>query len=388
MNIPLQLDDTVLDGSLLEESVEELYENAPCGYFSTLPDGTFGRANETFLGWVGYSREELVGRRRFQDLLTLAGKVFHETHYAPLLRMQGSINEVAFDLVGREGRTLPVLVNTNQKRDARGEPLFNRTTVFNATDRRAYERELLHARRVAEEAMEAKARLLAVISHEIRSPLSTISMLAEILLQTSKEEGQLKHLRRLKTASQHVGELVNDLLDYSKLEAGKMPLDVREFSLRELAESASLRLQSRAEQKGLPLLIDVDDRLPERLMGDALKLNQVLTNLVANAVKFTESGAVRVSVGCVERDGDTVAVEVAVQDTGIGIPAERLKDIFEEFTQASPEITAKYGGTGLGLTISRKLLQLLGSDLEVRSTPNVGSTFHFRLRLEVASEPR
>lgn len=377
-----------VDETLLTESAEDLYDHAPCGYFSTLPDGTFARVNQTFLAWIGRSREELVGRKRFQDLLTLAGKIFHETHYAPLLRMQGAINEVAFDLVGREGQTLPVLVNTVQKRGPAGEPLLNRTTVFNATDRRAYERELLLARRTAEQAAEAKARLLAVISHEIRSPLSTITTLTELLHQTRVDDRQEKHLRRLKSASQHLVELVNDLLDYSKLEAGKMPLDRREFSLRELLESVGQRLQSRADQKNLPLLFEIDEGLPERLLGDPLKLNQVLTNLIGNAIKFTEQGFVRVSVTVIERHPNAVSVQVAVQDTGIGIPPDRLPDIFEEFTQASPDIMAKFGGTGLGLTISRKLMRLFGSDIDVESTPGQGSTFSFRLRLEEVTAVR
>lgn len=376
-----------LDETLLAESVEELYEHAPCGYFSTLPDGTFARVNQTLLTWLGYSREELLGRRRFQDLLTLAGKIFHETHYAPLLRMQGTVNEVAFDLVGRSGQTLPVLVNTFQKRDGLGEPVLNRTTVFNATDRRSYERELLHARRAAEQAAEAKARLLAVISHEIRSPLSTITMLAEVLQQTGGDERQQKQLLRLKSASQHLAELVNDLLDYSKLEAGKMAPDRREFSIVDLVESVSQRLQSRAEQKGLALLVEIDETVPDRLLGDPLKLGQVLTNLIGNAVKFTEAGSVRVSIAVGEAHPGAVSIEVAVRDTGIGIPPERLPDIFEEFTQASPEITARYGGTGLGLTITRKLLQLLGSDLTVESTPGAGSTFSFRLRADTPASP-
>ncbi|MCC2672503.1 MAG: multi-sensor hybrid histidine kinase [Armatimonadetes bacterium] len=316
-----------LDDSLLAESAEDLYEHAPCGYFSTLPDGTFARVNQTFLTWIGYSREELLWRKRFQDLLTLGGKIFHETHYAPLLRMQGTVNEVAFDLVGGTGQQLPVLVNTVQKRNPVGEPLLNRTTVFNATDRRCYERELLKARRTAEQAAEAKSRLLAVISHEIRSPLSTIAMLAEILQRTAVDERQEKHLHRLKSASQHLAELVNDLLDYSKLEAGKMPLDRREFSVRELLEGVGQRLQSRAEQKGLPLQVEIDEWLPERLIGDPLKLNQVLTNLIGNAIKFTEQGFVRVTVAVIERHPDAVSIQVAIRDTGIGIPQDRLPDI-------------------------------------------------------------
>lgn len=376
-----------LDEDLIAESAEELYENAPCGYFSTLPDGTFVRVNQTFLTWLGWSRAELVGRKRFQELLTLAGKIYYETHYAPLLRMQGAVNEVALDLVGSDGQTLPVLVNTVQKRDLLGQPLINRTTVFNARDRRQYERELLLERRKAEQAAEAKARLLAVISHEIRSPLNTISMLAEILQRTSEDPRQEKRLRTLKSAAQHLAELVNDLLDYSRLESGRMPVDRRPFQLRELVESILLRFQPRAEEKGIELRAEVDPRVPAQLLGDPLKLGQVLTNLVGNAVKFTEQGFVRVEVELAERGEGAVVLDLSVRDTGIGIPSDRLAEIFEEFTQASADTAARFGGTGLGLTISHKLLQLFNSDLKVRSTLGEGSTFYFRLRLETVPEP-
>ena len=144
----------------LEDSAEELYEDAPCGYLSTLLDGTVVRINGTLLGWLGFDRAEVVGRRRFVDLLTAGGRIYHETHYAPLLRMQGTVREIALDLVAADGRRLPVLVNARLKRDARGEPLLVRLSVFDATERREYERELLRARRRAEES-EAHARLLA-----------------------------------------------------------------------------------------------------------------------------------------------------------------------------------------------------------------------------------
>jgi len=144
----------------LEQSVEDLYEHAPCGYLSTLPDGTVIRANATFLAMTGYRADELVAVRRFQDLLTAGGRIYHETHYAPLLRMQGTVREIAVDIVCAGGRRLPALVNSVLKRDAAGEPLLVRTTVFDATDRREYERELLRARTRAEES-EARARVLA-----------------------------------------------------------------------------------------------------------------------------------------------------------------------------------------------------------------------------------
>src|ERR1051325_7494166 len=141
-----------LDEKLLEENLEDLYEHAPCGYVSTLPDGTFAKVNQTFLTWIGYQREELLAGKRFQDLLTVAGKIYYETHYTPLLRMQGFVNEIAFDLVCRDGQRLVVLLNSIQKRDVSGTPQLNRTTIFNASDRREYERELLLARTKAEQA--------------------------------------------------------------------------------------------------------------------------------------------------------------------------------------------------------------------------------------------
>jgi PAS domain S-box-containing protein len=152
-----------LDARLLEESLDDLYEHAPCGYVSTLPDGTFVKVNHTFLVWIGYQRDELLAGKRFQELLTVAGKIFYETHYAPLLHMQVFVNEIAFDLVCRDGQQLPVFINSLQKRDAAGTPLLNRITIFNANDRRQYERELLLARKKAEQATDRIARLQAVM---------------------------------------------------------------------------------------------------------------------------------------------------------------------------------------------------------------------------------
>jgi PAS domain S-box-containing protein len=147
---------------LLEENLEDLYEHAPCGYISTFPDGVFAKVNQTFLDWSGYERNELLAVKRFQDLLTVGGRIFYETHFAPLLHMQGFVNEVAVDIVCHDGRHLPVLLNSIQKRDASGAPLLNRTTIFNASDRREYERELLLARNRAEQATERITRLQAV----------------------------------------------------------------------------------------------------------------------------------------------------------------------------------------------------------------------------------
>jgi PAS domain S-box-containing protein len=168
-----------LKAALLEESLEELYDNAPCGYVSTAPDGTFAKVNQTFLDWTGYTRDDLLGVKRFQDLLTIGGRIFYETHCAPLLHMQGFVQEIAFDLLCHDGRRLPTLLNSIQKRDPFGAPLLYRTTIFNASDRREYEQELLAARKKAEQATDSLTRLYGVMAAlgEASTPLQVAEVI-------------------------------------------------------------------------------------------------------------------------------------------------------------------------------------------------------------------
>jgi PAS domain S-box-containing protein len=369
-----------------EESAEDLYENAPCGYLSTLPDGTIVKVNQTLLTWLGYSREELLGGKRLQELLTGGGRIFHETHYAPLLRMQGFVNEFNFDLVRRDGRPLPVLLNSVQKLDAAGKPQLHRTTVFDISDRKNYERELLLARRKAEQAAKDKADLLATLSHEIRTPMHAIIGLANLLRKTELSAQQQQYIHILQSSSENLLGLLNNILDFSKIEAGKVGLEERPFSPRELVQGLFHGLNVKAEEKGLTFRVLVDEAVPARLLGDPIKLGQVLTNLLANAIKFTERGSVTLTVRVRERSLDAVVLDFRVTDTGLGIAQERLAQIFEEFTQASYDIGLKYGGTGLGLAISQKLLGLYGRSLQVESTPGAGSTFFFDLRLRRGAE--
>jgi PAS domain S-box-containing protein len=371
--------------SIPEESVEDLYENAPCGYLSTLPDGTLIKVNQTLLRWTGYTREELLGKR-FQDLLTRGGRIFHETHYAPLLRMQGAVNEINLDLVDKAGHALPALLNSTLLKDAAGAPLLVRTTLFNITDRKKYERELVAARKKAEEATRAKADFLSMVSHEIRTPMNAIIGIAHLLQETSLSARQFEYLRLLKFSSENLLNLLNGILDFSKMEAGKATLEERTFNIRQLVYSTFYALSAKAEEKQLAVRVEVDERLPAHLQGDPVKLGQVLTNLLSNALKFTEKGSITVALRVEELHADSVCVGFRVTDTGIGIPRDRLAHVFEEFTQASSDIALKYGGTGLGLTISRKLVELHGGALTVESEQGAGSTFSFSLRLKIGQD--
>ena len=374
---------------LFEENIEDLYDNAPCGYLSSLPGGLIVKVNQTFLSWTGYRREDLVGRRRFQDLLTAGGRIFHETHYAPLLRMQGAVREIAVDVVCADGRRLPALINSVLKKDEEGTPLLVRTTVFNATDRKEYERELLRERQRAEQEARAKSDLISMISHEIRTPLNAIMGVGHLLGMTELTAQQQKFVRILRSSSESLLGLINDILDFSKIEAGKVALEERSVDLRQLVHEIADNLRVKAEEKGVALAVHVDERMPAGVLGDPIKIGQVLTNLLSNAIKFTPNGSVTATLQVRERIADAVAIDFQVADTGIGIAPDRLPHIFDEFTQANYDIGLKYGGTGLGLTICKKLVELYGSHIAVESELGRGTTFSFVLRLrtpEAAAE--
>jgi len=367
--------------ALFDESAEDLYEHAPCGYLSLLPDGIVGKVNATFLEWTGYSSADLVGKARFLDLLTVGGRIYYETHFQPLLRMQRQVREVAFDLMRRSGERLPVLVNATH-REYPNAGSITRITVFDATDRRHYERELLAARKAAEDAAQAKSELIAAISHDVRAPLSAITTAIALLEKTAPTPQQARYIRVLRSSTAHALTLVNNLLDLGRLEAGRTPLREEPFSMRELVNSLAATARATALDKpDLELTATVAPSVPDALVGDRSKIGQVISNLMMNAVKFTERGFVSVTVDARDEDGGGVTLDVVVSDSGIGIPADRLPHIFEEYAQATDDIAQKYGGTGLGLAICRRVLRLYGSDLSVTSTVGTGTTFSFSLSL-------
>jgi PAS domain S-box-containing protein len=367
--------------ALLEESAEELYEQAPCGYLSTLPDGTIVRVNHTFLEWTGAARDLLVAGTRFQTLLTVGSRIYYETHYAPLLRMQGFVNEIAFEIIRRDERILPVLVSSRQKRDPDGTPLFNRITLFDATDRRRYERELLLARRKAEQVAKDKADLLAMLSHDIRNPLNAVMGVVQLLDRSELTDRQRSFVRLLKSSSGNMLTLLNHVLELSKAESIGFALAEVPFSLAAVVEDVVATFETAAREKGLTITSAIADGVPATIVGDPVAMRQILTNLVGNAVKFTSTGSVTVTVEVKEISTDGVTLDMSVSDTGIGIAPEVIDRIFNEFTQASYETAVRFGGSGLGLTITRRLLALYGSTVQVRSTPGEGSTFSFTIRL-------
>lgn len=375
----------VINESLLQESAAELYEYGPCGFLTMLPDGVVVRANHTFLQWTGYAPSDVTDRP-FQNLLDTPGKIFYSTHVAPLLTMQGAVRELAFNLVSADGTHLPVLLNSTLKRSANGEPLLIESAIFNATDRRRYEQELLHARREAEHALRTKADLLSMISHDVRTPASAIVTAVQILERLESLPQQDNALRILRSASTNLIRLLNEVLEYSKVAAGNLHLDERAIDVHEWWTGLASAFVHTASEKGVRVRTHLDAAMPSLVIIDDLKVGQVLSNLLGNAVKFTEAGEVRLSCELVDQAPGTATLAISVSDTGIGIAAEHLPRIFDEFTQADSGIARKYGGTGLGLSICQKLLALYGSQLVVRSSEDSGSTFSFRLKLSLPAD--
>lgn len=467
-----------MNDDVLREALQELYEHAPCGYIFTLPDGTLTRVNRTFLTMTGYARDQLVPSRRLQDLLTVPGKLFYENQYAPLLRMQGSVQEVAFDLVRGDGERLPVLMNSVQRTDDDGHPLLVASTVFDATHRRRYEQELLAARRRVEQlaaivtdagdailtvspdgvvrswnagaerlfgcptrdavgqglrhflpqasdnaewariigelrtgrsvhldtvGLRADGRqvdvsvgltphlgllgelgdialiirdiserralerlrheFLAMASHELRNPVTAIKGHAQLLRRRGSYSE--RSVGAIIAQADQLQRLIDDLLLASQIEADRLDLHVVETDL--VAAAGAAAEDARAER---PTLRVEAPPAPLVVLADRSRLHQVFANLLTNAIKYSPDGS-EVVLRVMRGDGEA---RVAVADHGAGIPPEALPHLFDRFYRAEGA-AARAQGLGLGLFITRRIVEAHGGSIGVESEVGRGSTF-------------
>ncbi len=367
-----------------DDDFRELYEHAPCGYLLIQEDGLIVKANETFLGWTGYSRENLINKRRIQDFLPIPGKIYYETHFSPLLKMQEAVSEIAFELLSEGKPARPVLVTSilRQAKDQElqdDKPKHYRTTIFDATARRHYELELLRQKRKLEELNDEKNELLGMAAHELRTPLGVISTYSEFLEDEASPQLSQEHrdfISLIRSTSDNMLRLINDILDVSQIDAGKLHLDLQETDFKLFVEQTVAINRRLADKKQIREVFQAATT-PPKLWLDQNKIAQVLDNLLINAIKFS-SPETQISIS-LSHDQENVILRVA--DQGQGIPPEDLEKIFKPFNISQIKSTHGEPSTGLGLAIVRRIVEGHGGRVTVQSQLDKGTEFRIQLPL-------
>ena len=367
----------------LAESIERyrsLFAYSPHAAFSLDLAGNFTDANTVAEGVSGYTLEEF---RTMSFVDVIAPEDVERTVVAFQGAVSRSPQRLEANMRHKDGRLIELSV-TAVPVVVHDEVVGVHGLAEDVTEQNQMRRELERTRRAAEDANAAKSLFLANMSHEVRTPLTSVLGAAEILAEGNLEPGDRALVAIIQRSADKLHRLVNDILDVSRLEAGKLDVQETVLSLQDVAADAITWAGPLAHKEGLTFTWALDPTLPQHVYGDAMRISQVLTNLLGNALKFTEEGEVMLRVTALGRSNRSVDVCFSVEDSGIGIPAEQLDSLFESFTQADNSATRKYGGAGLGLAICQELVSLMGGTISAHSTEGTGSTFSFTLPMEIA----
>lgn len=357
--------------------MDELLDTAPCGYLSFSDDGHVLAVNATLLRMLDRDRHEVVGSH-VERILTVSSRIFYQTHFFPLLRLEGRADEIFLTLQSRHGDRVPMIVNA-VRRD-RGGCIVNECVLIRLHQRQKWEDELLRAKRAAEEANRTKSSFLSMVSHDLRTPLNAIVGYAELIamgIRGPVTDEQALDLERIMHASRYLEDLLNDVLSLARIEAGQLDMRSEPIELSAALKRAESLVRPQLAEAGLTYEREPHPAIIAR--GDTERLQQILLNLLGNALKFTPAGGtVRVSCSI-----DNDCAEVDVSDTGPGIPADHLERIFQPFVQMGGTRGERpRQGAGLGLAISRELARAMGGELAVSSVLGEGAAFSLRLPLD------
>jgi two-component system, sensor histidine kinase and response regulator len=369
-----------------EQLFQSIFENAQIGISFFSIDGRKHFSNRAMHEMLGYSEKELSDLEQWDKIVHPDESAEGANRYAELLSGKRDNDEWVQHFTRRDGRIVTANGRFTLLRDSAGKPRYVASLTEDITERRRAEAELITAKEAAVTATKAKSDFLANMSHEIRTPMNAILGMTHLALKTDLTAKQRDYLAKTRAAAQSLLGIINDILDFSKIEAGKLDMEKTDFRLEDVLNNVSSVVSQKAHDKNLEFLIATQQDLPANLVGDPLRLGQILINLVNNAVKFTEQGEIVVTVAVAERSPDRVNLKFSVRDSGIGMTPEQTARLFQAFSQADSSTTRKYGGTGLGLSISKRLIEMMGGNIWVESNYGAGSTFQFTAWFGIGSE--